>query len=151
MQGKVVSAVNNTVKRSPLSKYLAIPLLLSLPFFMSGCTISILEPGASRAESTAAETGMVAVDNLIVKGDQQRRNGKLAAASATLERALRLAPRSPDVYVALARVKLDAGHYGPAKQFAQKALSLFPSQSTWKTERARSEAQWVLKEASQRH
>ena len=138
------------LRNSTLRNYLTITLLLSITLFMSGCTINILEPGASTPEAASAETGMVAVDNLIVKGDQQRRNGELDAASATLGRALRLAPRAPEVYVALARVKLDAGQYGSAKQFAQKALSLFPSQSTWKTDRARSEAQWVLKEATQR-
>jgi len=117
---------------------------------MSGCS-SIIYIGQTPEENkTAAETGLVAVDNLIVRGDEQRRRGQLDIASATLERAVRLAPRSPDVYVALSRVKFDAGQYSAAVQFAQKALSLFPSTLNWKQERVRAEAQWVISEANKK-
>jgi len=117
---------------------------------LSGCSSIIYIGQTPEDNKTAAETGLVAVDNLIVRGDEQRRRGQLDIASATLERAVRLAPRSPDVYVALSRVKLDAGQYSAAVQFAQKALSLFPSKVSWKQERARTEAQWVINEANKK-
>ncbi|PCJ42345.1 MAG: hypothetical protein COA99_08290 [Moraxellaceae bacterium] len=123
--------------------------VIVVSLLMAGCsTTSIFDSLSTERERQGIETGLVAVDKLIVKGDQQRRDGKLAEASATLGRALRLAPRSPEVYVALARVKLDAGQYASAKQFAQKAMTLLPAQSHWKIDRTRSEAQWVINEVA---
>ncbi|OUS30232.1 hypothetical protein A9Q99_07095 [Gammaproteobacteria bacterium 45_16_T64] len=135
--------VLNRVYRSMLRASVVIASL-----WLAGCDTLILVGPANQHGQTAADTGLVAVDNLILKGDQLRRGGRLSEAAATLERALRLAPRSPDVYVALSRVKLDAGQYGAAKQFAQKALSLFPENTTWKADRAKSEAKWVISEVA---
>lgn len=128
------------------------PCLIAIVSLMiTSCSSMVEIAPSSTGQGTAAKTGTVAVDKLMIKGDQQRRKGQLAAASATLERALRLSPRSPAVYVALARVKLDAGLLASAKQFAQKALSLLPSQSSWKLDRVRAEAQWVIGESEKRH
>lgn len=105
--------------------YLIIMWLVALG--LSGCTsIRVApQPGSMTSdEATTAVTGLGAVDKLIAKGDQQRRNGRFAQAAATLERALRLAPGSGAAYLALARVRLDQKRFKAAQQLAEKSLSL---------------------------
>ncbi|MDX1693826.1 MAG: tetratricopeptide repeat protein [Ketobacteraceae bacterium] len=75
-------------------------------------------------QATTAVTGVGAVDKLIARGDEQRRQGDYQQAAATLERALRLSPGSGAAYLALARVRLDQAHYREAQQLAEKSLSL---------------------------
>ena len=45
------------------------------------------------------------------------------SASASLERALRIAPREPQVLYRLAQVRLDQGDAGQAEQLARRGLS----------------------------
>ncbi|MES2663012.1 MAG: tetratricopeptide repeat protein [Pseudomonadota bacterium] len=55
--------------------------------------------------------------------------GKHLEAAAVLERALRIAPQSADVYHRLAEVRLFQGNYAESEQLARRALSLLDTQS----------------------
>jgi Flp pilus assembly protein TadD len=66
-------------------------------------------------------------ESLLLAGSEQRRAGDLGQASMTLERALRIEPHQPVLWLELARVRLDEGNFGQAEQLAHKASSLTPS------------------------
>lgn len=60
---------------------------------------------------------------LLTSARQQEGQGDLNAASASLERAMRIAPREPQVLHQLAQVRLAQGDAAQAEQLAQRALS----------------------------
>ena len=60
---------------------------------------------------------------LLTSARQQEGAGDLGSASASLERALRIAPREPQVLYRLAQVRLDQGDAAQAEQLAQRGLS----------------------------
>lgn len=60
---------------------------------------------------------------LLTSARQQEGSGDLNSASASLERALRIAPREPQVLYRLAQVRLDQGDAGQAEQLARRGLS----------------------------
>lgn len=59
---------------------------------------------------------------LTVSRDQESR-GDLGGASSSLERAMRIAPREPQVFYRLAQVRLAQGDAAQAEQMAQRGLS----------------------------
>lgn len=65
-----------------------------------------------------------AVEMLSARADDQRRSGDLVGASASLERALRIAPDDALLWNRLARVRLDQGRYDLVAQLAAKSNSL---------------------------
>ena len=62
-----------------------------------------------------------AVRALVAKSAAEREAGHLAAASAALERALRIEPRNPRIWQELARVRLAEGDPAQAEQLAVRA------------------------------
>lgn len=60
---------------------------------------------------------------LLTSARQQESSGDLGSASASLERALRIAPREPQVLYRLAQVRLDQGDVAQAEQLARRGLS----------------------------
>lgn len=60
---------------------------------------------------------------LLTSARQQENSGDLNSASASLERALRIAPREPQVLYRLAQVRLDQGDAAQAEQLARRGLS----------------------------
>lgn len=56
------------------------------------------------------------------QADAARRRGDYDAAAATLERAIRIDPDAPQLWLLLSQVNLDAGEPAAAEQFARKAL-----------------------------
>jgi hypothetical protein len=54
-------------------------------------------------------------------------NNDLNRAVSNAERAQRVAPRDPSVYLTLSRIRCVQGSYGQCEQLARKALSLQPS------------------------
>jgi Tfp pilus assembly protein PilF len=64
------------------------------------------------------------VDSLLNKAAKQRRSGNLTAAVATIERAIRIAPRYPGSYYMLADIRLEQGSNSQARSLAGKALAL---------------------------
>lgn len=81
-------------------------------------------------EPARGETLSAAGSALLVQSRNERRAGDYAQASATLERALRIEPTSPAVWLELARLRLLEGNYTQAEQLARKAHSLAGPGST---------------------
>ena len=65
-----------------------------------------------------------AVEVLMNKADEQRRQGDLAGATASLERALRIAPDDALLWHRLAGVRLEQRRFGLVSQLAAKSNSL---------------------------
>ena len=65
-----------------------------------------------------------AVEVLMNKADDQRRQGDLSGATASLERALRIAPDDALLWHRLAGVRLDQRRFGLVSQLAAKSNSL---------------------------
>lgn len=68
-------------------------------------------------------------ESLLAQGRAQRNAGELGQASMTLERAIRIDPDQPALWLELARVHLDEGNFTQAEQLARKAGSLTPADS----------------------
>lgn len=83
-------------------------------------------PGSAGAGTAGtADAGMSAAGSaLLVQSRNERRAGDYARAAATLERALRVEPTAPAVWLELARVRMLEGNYVQAEQLARKAQSL---------------------------
>lgn len=69
-----------------------------------------------------------AVSNLLDQAEKQQQaaseSGNYNATIATLERAIRIAPRYPESYYRLAKIRFQQGNYAQALSLAQKAISL---------------------------
>jgi len=61
---------------------------------------------------------------LLAQSRAQLRDGNSAQAAATLERAIRIDPGEPAVWLALARLRYTEGNWQQAEQLARKAKSL---------------------------
>ena len=67
-----------------------------------------------------------AVTALLERAALQLEQGNDRAAQASLDRAIRIAPRYPQSYFQLAELRFQQGNYAQAKALAQKTLSLGP-------------------------
>jgi len=65
-----------------------------------------------------------AARQLIVKAEGQLSAGDDYSALRSLERAQRISPRAPEIYLEMAEVRLHLGQTDQARQLAKKALSL---------------------------
>ena len=65
-----------------------------------------------------------AAKQLMVKAEGQLSAGDGYSALRSLERAQRISPRAPEVYLKMAQVRFYLGQTGQARQLAKKALSL---------------------------
>lgn len=65
-----------------------------------------------------------AVEVLAMRAEDQRRTGKLSEAAASIERALRIAPRDALLWHRLALVRRDQRRFGEAVELATKSNSL---------------------------
>lgn len=83
------------------------------------------QPIQSEAPQQSSEISPAVLD-LLEQADLQASEGNRESAVATLERALRIAPREPEVYYQMARVRLDMGEAREAEQLALKAVDLAP-------------------------
>ncbi|WP_413468953.1 tetratricopeptide repeat protein [Pseudomonas sp. FME51] len=88
-------------------------------------------PVSSQPSSGAPSSGSLQQDEqlggpvlaLLTSARQHEGSGDLNSASASLERALRIAPREPQVLYRLAQVRLDQGDAAQAEQLARRGLS----------------------------
>ncbi len=67
-----------------------------------------------------------AVAKLLAEADVSMRNGKLAEAARALDTARSLAPENPDLWLAIARMRLRGGEHLTALEAADRALALGP-------------------------
>ncbi|MBL4794148.1 MAG: tetratricopeptide repeat protein [Pseudomonadales bacterium] len=64
-----------------------------------------------------------AVNSLLSLASNQQEATDYAGAAASIERALRINPKSTEAYHRLAEVRLEQGRFGEAEQLARKAMS----------------------------
>ena len=129
----------------------AVILVTALVLGLSGCTGNFsrtASPSAEAATTPGSNTesgrgpdvspGMsTAGQALLEQGRAQRRAGNFAQASASLERALRIEPGQPVVWLELGRLRFDEGNPAQAEQMGRKALSLAPAESPVRAEASR--------------
>ncbi len=100
---------------------------------LAGC--SVLQPvSGPRMPSPAPSSENTAVVALLQKSQRQSSAGQWDAASASLERALRIEPRNPALWQKLARVRLEQGDYPQAENLAAKSNSLAGSDNRLRAE-----------------
>lgn len=87
--------------------------------------VQVAKIEAQPAPATSAGISPAVLD-LLEQADQQASDGNNQGALATLERALRIAPREPEVYYQMGRLRLDMGEPKQAEQLALKAVDLAP-------------------------
>ncbi|MGB0964521.1 MAG: tetratricopeptide repeat protein [Litorivicinus sp.] len=87
--------------------------------------VEVAKIEAQPAPATSAGISPAVLD-LLEQADQQASDGNNQGALATLERALRIAPREPEVYYQMGRLRLDMGEPKQAEQLALKAVDLAP-------------------------
>lgn len=95
-----------------------------LPPAPSPPTSAETEPSQSQPPSSHAAPETPVVVALLDAADRQQRAGQLAAAAASLERALHIDPRNPETWYQLAVVRFQEGYHGQAEQLARKAEAL---------------------------
>ena len=100
------------------------------------------EPRAPAAPVVHSWRLGAATQSLVTQARAQLANGEAVAASITLDRAVRIEPGNPLVWIELARQRLAAGEPRQAEGIARKALSLASGDPA-----ARAEAQHALGEA----
>ncbi len=112
------------------------PLTLALVLVLTGCAAGVPPRPAGEPEGAGGTAGRPATaarppadlsaagSALVTRGVDARRAGDYPQAAAALERALRIEPESPAVWLELARVRLAQGDYAQAGQLARKAASL---------------------------
>ena len=88
-------------------------------------TVQVAKIESQPAPGSASEISPAVLD-LLEQADQQASDGNNDGAMATLERALRIAPREPEVYYQMGRLRLDMGEASEAEQLALKAVDLAP-------------------------
>ena len=119
--------------------HLALPLLILL---LSACTAIDPYTGAPPADAPDSELAMPegmnsASRSLLEQSEAQRAAGNLPQAAATLERALRIDPNEPALWIALGRVRLLQGNDDQAEQMGLRALSLSSGSKAAETESRR--------------
>lgn len=95
-------------------------------------------PRAADERQSAPSSGGLQADEqldgpvlaLLTTAREQEGRGDLGSASASLERAMRIAPREPQVLYRLAQVRLRQGDAAQAEQLAQRGLSYAAGRST---------------------
>lgn len=84
---------------------------------LTGCTMMQLAAPPAPSNNTAVQA-------LIDKAHDQAAAGRMDAAGANLERALRIEPRNPVLWQELARLRLDQRQYRQAENLAAKSNAL---------------------------
>lgn len=111
---------------------------------VAGCATAPGGSGGQYSERRAVLTGgdaeprpqtmNPASASLLQQAEEQRRDGNAAQAAATLERAVRIDPGEPAVWLALARIRYLESNWLQAEQLARRARSLAADQSSIDTQ-----------------
>jgi len=111
--------------------------IVCLSSFLWACSTQPTAPVTDPATSSTINTSKNSTDNsvkrssalssLLSLSEQQENSGNLQGATRSLERAIRISPRNPEVYLRLAELNERQGKTAQAQSFAEKALSLNPN------------------------
>jgi len=98
--------------------------ILALVVFIGGCAI-VQEPAPESAPAPVPAPAIesAAIASLMDGARQDVAAGRLANATASIERALRIEPRNPRLWQELARVRLKQGEYAQAESVAARSNS----------------------------
>jgi Tfp pilus assembly protein PilF len=130
-------------------------LLLLMIFGLAGCAGQPprYEPPASTtggstgtpesSGATAAAGSAAAVQELVTSSRTSAANGDYALALADIERAIRIEPRNPDLWLELGELHLSQGDSRQAAAMARKAMSVAGDDRT-----AKAAAERLLEQAS---
>lgn len=117
--------------RRPLLILLLLPLLglsacAGLPFDASsgGATGEVGSTPVDEAESEARSGSAEAIRELVETGRASRDGGDFANALANIERAIRIEPRNPYLWLELGETHLSQGNARQAAATARKAMSV---------------------------
>ncbi len=104
-----------------------IPLLFAV--ILTGCAgisqVTYMPP--SDVETTSPHGSRTdAVGILLDQASSAMAENDLNTAESSLSRAMRISPTDPSVYFLLAQLRKKQGHYGQARELADRALSLGP-------------------------
>ncbi len=91
---------------------------------MESSATPVISSYPAREPKETAGAGNPAVVALLSSAGRQQRGGDLAAAAATVERALRIEPRNATLWHRLASLRLDQKRYQMAAELAAKSNSL---------------------------
>ena len=94
---------------------LSIPVAVVIAVVMSGCATT----GNQQAEEALPSSAVTSLGDIAAR---QRADGSYTDAQATLERALRVEPRNPQLWYQLAQVQMDLGAYKQAENMALRAI-----------------------------
>jgi len=111
--------------------------VMTLAALLGGCTgLPLQPPGQAQAPSpeAAGHTENAAIASLMESARTDAAAGNPANAAASLERALRIEPRNPRLWQALARVHLQQGDYVQAESTARRSNSWAGSDSALRSE-----------------
>ncbi|TEW48295.1 tetratricopeptide repeat protein [Psychromonas algicola] len=122
--------------------YYKIAIVAGLSCFLVACSTKPITTAPEKTEPTAPSSilnptdgidntvkGNSALGSLLTLAELQENKGNLQGATRLLERAIRISPRNPEIYLRLAELSYRQGKNGQAQSFAEKALSLNPNQS----------------------
>jgi Tfp pilus assembly protein PilF len=116
-------------------------VVLCLPWFLLACStipapvteVETVQP-VSRVQEPKVQTKVAPVDqaakasaavlSLLKRAEQQLSGDNEQGAVASLERAIRIAPRYPESYLRLGELRYQQGQHTQARSLAEKALSL---------------------------
>ncbi len=98
-------------------------------------------PGTIRAEQAPDPDEPSPVDGLLEKGWRLHHQGRHDAALSVAERAQRIAPRDPEVYLLMARARFSRAQLSAAEQLVRRGLAFSPDGS-----RIRRQLQALLEE-----
>jgi len=118
--------------------------LTVLAVLLGSCAgLPLQPPGQASAPAVepAARTENIAVASLMEGARTEAAAGHLANAAASIERALRIEPRNPRLWQALARVRLQQGDYAQAESTARRSSSWAGDDSALRSENWRLIAQ----------
>lgn len=140
-------AANSVVTEMPLASSPTTPFVVQPPAqpssytsppTSSGFSVSrIPAPAPTPSPVVTANSGLAGDEQLdgpvlalLTSAQQMERGGNLSGASASLERAQRIAPREPQILYRLAEVRLAQGDAPQAEQLARRALSYSTGRAT---------------------
>ena len=110
-------------------------LLLPLLLVLGGCATA---PGPEPApEAPPPRSESVAVAGLMEGARNDVAAGRLANAAASLERALRIEPRNPQLWHELAQVRLKQGEYAQVESLAARSNAWAGSDTTLREDNQR--------------
>ena len=128
-----VCGVLEFARRTTLTKQVATKLRYTLvtTLVAAGCASPSGQPSWP---GTSPDSNTKAVSHLMENARADASAGRLSNAAASLERAIRLAPRNARLWQELARLRLKQGEYAQAENVALRSNALAPGGSALRVE-----------------